>query len=148
MVGQRVAVSELMGTGITTALKVKVEKGKKRPDNEKGGFASSGGRGKIIGGKRKGGDDDEGKFGAMSEVILLKGMVDGLDLDVEMGAEGTLVQEIGEECGEKVSIHFDAVIQAKLTFYSMDELRESSSNGTLSQRAFQFSYTSQVNSLL
>jgi splicing factor 45 len=91
------------GTGITTALKVKVEKGKKRADTEKGGFVSSGGRGKIIGGKRKGGDDDEGQFGAMSEVILLKGMVDGLDLDVEMGAEGTLVQEIGEECGDKVS---------------------------------------------
>jgi splicing factor 45 len=86
------------GDGITTALKVKVEKVKKGPNAEKGG--PSGGRGKIIGGKRKGAEE-EGKFGAMSEVVLLKGMVDGLDLDVEMGSEGTLVQEIGEECGEK-----------------------------------------------
>jgi splicing factor 45 len=84
--------------GITTALKVKVEKVKKGPNAEKGG--PSGGRGKIIGGKRKGGEE-EGKFGAMSEVVLLKGMVDGLDLNVELGSEGTLVQEIGEECGEK-----------------------------------------------
>jgi splicing factor 45 len=79
------------GTGITTALKVKVDKSKN----------VSAARGKIIGGKRKDGED-VGKFGPMSEVIVLQGMVDGLDLDTEMGADGTLVQEIGEECGEKV----------------------------------------------
>jgi splicing factor 45 len=81
------------GTGITTALKVKVDKSKN---------TGAGARGKILGGKRK--VEEEGKFGAMSEVILLRGMVDGLDLDIEMGPDGTLVQEIGEECGEKVRL--------------------------------------------
>ncbi len=89
------------GTGITSALRVQVEKQKKKPDSEGGGFVGPGGRGKIIGGKRK--DDQEGgKFGPMSEVIILRGMVDGMDLDREM-AEGELMQEIGEECGDKVS---------------------------------------------
>jgi splicing factor 45 len=79
------------GTGITTALKVKVEKGK-----------NAAGHGKIIGGKRKV-PQVEGKFGAMSEVVVLRGMVDGLNLQHELGQDGTLIQEIGEECGEKVS---------------------------------------------
>lgn len=64
----------------------------------------SGGRGKIVGGKkRKGGDTDEeeGLFGRMSEVVVLKGMVDGMDLETEM-TTGDLMQEIGEECSEKV----------------------------------------------
>ncbi|KAG7004832.1 mannan polymerase II complex anp1 subunit [Physcia stellaris] len=80
-----------------------VEKQKKKPDAEGGGFVGPGGMGKIIGGKKKGGKGDgneEGKFGAMSEVIVLKGMIDGLDLDEEL-ASGDLMQEIGEECGEK-----------------------------------------------
>lgn len=40
----------------------------------------------------------------MSEVIILKGMLDGMDVDAELaGAEGGgLMQEIGEECSEKV----------------------------------------------
>jgi splicing factor 45 len=40
----------------------------------------------------------------MSEVIVLRGMVDGMDLDeeVESGGDGGLMQEIGDECGEKV----------------------------------------------
>jgi splicing factor 45 len=76
------------GTGITTALKVKVDKKGK-------------GHGKIVGGKRKA-EEAEGRFGAMSEVVVLRGMVDGLDLSVELGPDGTLVQEIGEECGDKV----------------------------------------------
>lgn len=90
-------------SGIAKPLQVKIEKQKKRPDSEGGGFVVPGGRGKIIGGKRKG-DEDEGKFGAMSEVIVLYGMVDGMDLDAELrGSEdGGLMQEIGEECAEKV----------------------------------------------
>lgn len=90
-------------SGIAKPLQVKIEKQKKRPDSEGGGFVGPGGRGKIIGGKRKG-DDDEGKFGAMSEVIVLYGMVDGMDLDAELrGSEdGGLMQEIGEECADKV----------------------------------------------
>ncbi|PYI06661.1 G-patch DNA repair protein [Aspergillus sclerotiicarbonarius CBS 121057] len=90
------------GSGIVKPLQVKVEKQKKRPDSEGGGFATPAGRGKIIGGARK--NEEEGKFGQMSEVIILKGMLDGMDVDAELaeGSEGGgLMQEIGEECSEK-----------------------------------------------
>ena len=89
------------GSGIVNALRVQVEKQKKKSDAEGGGFVGPGGRGKIIGGKKKGGEDEQGKFGAMSEVVILKGMLDGMDIEFELG-EGNLMQEIGEECGEKV----------------------------------------------
>lgn len=91
------------GSGIVKPLQVKVEKQKKRPDSEGGGFVTPAGRGKIIGGKKKGGEDT-GKFGPMSEVIILRGMLDGMDLDSELegGEGGGLMQEIGEECSEKV----------------------------------------------
>ncbi|EPS31193.1 hypothetical protein PDE_06148 [Penicillium oxalicum 114-2] len=89
------------GSGIVNPLQVKVEKRKKRPDSEGGGFAGPGGRGKIIGG-RKTKDDDGGKFGQMSPVVVLHGMLDGMDLDEELNREGGgLMQEIGEECNEK-----------------------------------------------
>jgi splicing factor 45 len=89
------------GSGIVNPLQVKVEKRKKRPDSEGGGFVTPGGRGKIIGGKKK--DDDAGKFGPMSSVVILRGMLDGMDLDEELHREGGgLMQEIGEECNEKV----------------------------------------------
>ncbi|KAJ9215729.1 hypothetical protein DTO166G4_2566 [Paecilomyces variotii] len=89
------------GSGIVKPLQVKVEKQKKKPDSEGGGFVGPGGRGKIIGGAKK--SEDEGKFGAMSEVIVLRGMLDGLDLDAELESsqDGGLMQEIGEECAEK-----------------------------------------------
>ncbi|OJJ87088.1 putative G-patch DNA repair protein (Drt111) [Aspergillus glaucus CBS 516.65] len=87
------------GSGIVNPLQVKVEKQKKRPDSEGGGFATPAGRGKIVGGKKKAAED-EGKFGRMSEVIVLKGMLNGLDLDAELEG-GNLMQEIGEECSEK-----------------------------------------------
>ncbi|GKZ46434.1 hypothetical protein AbraIFM66951_009376 [Aspergillus brasiliensis] len=90
------------GSGIVKPLQVKVEKQKKRPDSEGGGFATPAGRGKIIGGTRK--NEEEGKFGPMSEVIILKGMLDGMDLDAELAGDGEgggLMQEIGEECSEK-----------------------------------------------
>ncbi|ODM22368.1 hypothetical protein SI65_03214 [Aspergillus cristatus] len=86
-------------SGIVNPLQVKVEKQKKRPDSEGGGFATPAGRGKIIGGKKRA-PEDEGKFGRMSEVIVLKGMLNGLDLDAELEG-GNLMQEIGEECSEK-----------------------------------------------
>lgn len=91
------------GSGIVNPLQVKVEKQKKRLDSEGGGFATPAGRGKIIGGARK--KEEEGKFGAMSEVIVLKGMLNGMDLDAELEGDqdGGLMQEIGEECSEKVS---------------------------------------------
>ena len=96
------------GSGIVNPLRVQVEKQKKKSDLEGGGFLGPGGRGKILGGRKKGGldaDPEDGKFGAMSEVVVLRGMVDGMDLDVEMegAGDGGLMQEIGEECGDKVS---------------------------------------------
>ena len=93
------------GSGITAPLRVQVEKQKKKPDSEGGGFVGPGGMGKIVGGKKKGGEEGGqlGKFGAMSEVVVLRGMVDGMDLDEEIAAgDGGLMQEIGQECGEKV----------------------------------------------
>lgn len=91
------------GSGIINPLEVKLEKPKKRQDSESGGLAAASNRAKIIGGK-KAVADDEGKFGAISEVVVLFGMVDGLDLDAELhNAEGGgLMQEIGEECVAKV----------------------------------------------
>ena len=95
------------GTGIVNPLRVQVEKQKKKPDSEGGGFVGPGGRGKIIGGKKPPSQDSEsngGRFGVMSEVIVLHGMVNGLDLDIEMErADGGLLQEIGDECGDKVT---------------------------------------------
>ena len=96
------------GSGIVNPLRVQIEKQRKKPDSEGGGFVGPGGRGKIIGGKKKGGshaDTEDGKFGVMSEIVVLKGMVDGMDLDAEMegAGDGGIMQEIGEECGDKVS---------------------------------------------
>jgi len=84
---------------------VQIEKRKKKSDAEGGGFRDPGGRGKIIGGKKNvpEKDADAGKFGPMSEVIVLRGMVDNMDLDSELEGDGDggLMQEIGDECGEK-----------------------------------------------
>ena len=96
------------GSGIVNPLRAQVVKQKKKPDAEGGGFVGPGAMGKIVGGTRKGGKSDgteEGKFGAMSEVIVLRGMIDGMDLDAELegSGDGGLMQEIGEECAEKVS---------------------------------------------
>ena len=92
------------GSGIINPLQVKVDKQKKKPDSEGGGFVGPKGMGKVFGGKKKTGESDEGKFGAMSDVVVLRGMVDGMDLDAELEGtgDGGLMQEIGEECGEKV----------------------------------------------
>lgn len=96
------------GTGIVNPLRVQIEKQKKKPDSEGGGFAGPGGRGKIIGSKKAAPtpEAEGGKRGVMSEVVILRGMLDGLDLDAELerAEDGGLVQEIGDECGEKVRI--------------------------------------------
>ncbi|KAL8707229.1 MAG: hypothetical protein Q9220_007700 [cf. Caloplaca sp. 1 TL-2023] len=58
------------GSGIVNPLRVQVEKNKKKPDAEGGGFVGPGGRGKIIGGKKaesSQSDSQDGKFGEMSE---------------------------------------------------------------------------------
>ncbi|KAJ5963517.1 uncharacterized protein N7479_003393 [Penicillium vulpinum] len=90
------------GSGMVKPLQVKIEKRKKRPDSEGGGFVTPAGRGKIIGSNKKG-EYETSKFGPMSEVVILQGMLDGMDLDAEMDGsnDGGLMQEIGEECNEK-----------------------------------------------
>ncbi|CAG8005850.1 unnamed protein product [Penicillium olsonii] len=89
------------GSGMVKPLQVQVEKRKKRPDSEGGGFVTPAGRGKIIGSKRS--DQYESKFGPMCEVIILWGMLDGIDIDSELESshDGGLMQDIGEECNEK-----------------------------------------------
>ncbi|KEF56438.1 uncharacterized protein A1O9_08019 [Exophiala aquamarina CBS 119918] len=92
------------GTGIINPLYAKADKRKKKSDAEGGGFATPTTMGKILGGnKSKSAQaEEEGKFGAMSEVVRLDGMLDGLDLDEELQrGQGGIMQEIGEECGEK-----------------------------------------------
>lgn len=125
------------GSGIVNPLRVQVEKQKKKPDSDGGGFVGPGGRGKIIGGKKRGGCDagsEEGKLGVISEVVVLRGMVDGMDLDAEMG-DGGLMQEIGEECGDKVSIIGNALTSSAFTYSnSMAVWRESLSIAETSPR--------------
>lgn len=92
------------GSGIVAPLRVQIEKRKKRADADGGGFVGPAGKGKIIGSKRNepaSAAQEEGKFGPMSEVVVLRGMVDGMDLGAEVG-DGGLMQEIGEECSDKV----------------------------------------------
>ncbi|KAJ9607874.1 hypothetical protein H2200_007953 [Cladophialophora chaetospira] len=90
------------GTGIINPLYAKADKRKKKSDAEGGGFATPATTGKILGGhkSKEALAEERGKFGAMSEVIRLEGMLTGLDLDDEL-AQGGLMQEIGEECGNK-----------------------------------------------
>ncbi|KAI0509432.1 hypothetical protein F5B22DRAFT_617013, partial [Xylaria bambusicola] len=93
------------GSGILNPLRVQVEKRKKKSDAEGGGWAEPGGRGKIIGSKTGTGTsssttESADKFGTMSNVIVLRNMLDGME-DVQTEMENGLGQEIGEECGEK-----------------------------------------------
>ncbi|KAL1842149.1 hypothetical protein VTJ49DRAFT_5922 [Mycothermus thermophilus] len=104
------------GSGITTALRVQVERRTRRPDAEGGGFAEPGGRGRIIApkmpkakapqqqeGSAEGSEAPaagEGKFGRTSVVVVLDRMLDNMP-DVEAEVEAGLGQEIGEECGER-----------------------------------------------
>lgn len=123
------------GSGIAKPLQVKVEKRKKRPDSEGGGFVTPAGRGTIIGGKRKGGDDP-GKFGPQSEVIILHGMLDGMDLDTELSGEGGgLMQEIGEECSEKVCLANGLCSVSVLTRRSMGVWNESTLPATWARQS-------------
>ena len=104
-------------SGITKALSIQVEKRRRKADADGGGWAEPGGKGKIVGGKRKEGGS---KFGTMTDVIVLQNMLENMpDLETEI-SEG-LGQEIGEECGEKVgaSIHKRALGTSWLTISSM-----------------------------
>ncbi|PNY21672.1 Splicing factor 45 [Tolypocladium capitatum] len=84
-------------SGILNPLRAQVEKRRKKADADGGGWAEPGSKGKILGGRRK---EEQGKFGKMSEVVVLRNMLENMpDLQTEI-SEG-LGQEIGEECGEK-----------------------------------------------
>ncbi|KFA64685.1 hypothetical protein S40285_07137 [Stachybotrys chlorohalonatus IBT 40285] len=84
-------------SGIVNPLRVQVDKRRKKADADGGGWAEPGGKGKIIGGRRK---EQGGKFGTMSEVIVLQNMLENMP-DLQTEIEQGLGQEIGEECGEK-----------------------------------------------
>lgn len=86
-------------SGIINPLRVQVEKRRKKADADGGGWAEPGSKGKIIGGKRK--EENAGKFGAMSDVIVLRNMLENMP-NLQEEIAGGLGQEIGEECGEKV----------------------------------------------
>lgn len=90
------------GSGITSALSVQKQKQKKRSDAEGGGLVNKAAMGKIVGGKRVKKDDDEGLHGKMSSVVKLVGMLNGMDVEAELGMHGSFVQEIGQDCGDKV----------------------------------------------
>ncbi|KAK1836015.1 hypothetical protein QBC39DRAFT_367977 [Podospora conica] len=90
-------------SGITTALRVHVEKKRRRrPDSEGGGFVDGpGGRGRIIPSKTgQPATSTTPGVGKASTVVLLGGMLEGM-ADVEGEVEAGLGQEIGEECGER-----------------------------------------------
>lgn len=148
-------------SGIINPLRVQVEKQPKKKSGgaDGGGWLGDGAtaprttgsssRGKIIGGKkRKGDNDEEGQFGRMSEVVVLRGMVDGLDLDAEMhstgdngGSGGGLMQEIGEECSEK----YGRVERVFIHRLDNDDDLESSKEGE-GPRVF-IKFTSQLSAL-
>lgn len=85
--------------GITAPLQVQLQKRKKKADAEGGGWAGPR-MAKIVGGKRAK-EVAEGKFGKLSAVVVLMGMVAGLDVEREM-RDGELMMDIGRSV-EKVS---------------------------------------------
>ncbi|KAI9883607.1 MAG: hypothetical protein M1823_004622 [Watsoniomyces obsoletus] len=113
----------LNNSGIINPLRVQVDKSKKKTsitttDDGTTTKTKLAGRGRIVGGDKKKknkkvdgeeeeDEEEEGMFGKMSQVIVLKGMVDNMDLDRELHGDGIdngnggLMQEIGEECSEK-----------------------------------------------
>ncbi|KAM3484247.1 hypothetical protein MY8738_002366 [Beauveria namnaoensis] len=84
-------------SGIVNPLRVQVEKRRKKADADGGGWAEPANKGKIIGG-RGGGKDDQQQ--GLSNVIVLLNMLDNMP-DLAAEVEDGLGQEIGEECGEK-----------------------------------------------
>lgn len=128
-------------SGIVNPLRVQVEKRRKKADADGGGWAEPGGKGKIIGGRRADGEKDGGKFGRMSEVIVLGNMLDNMpDLQREM--EDGLGQEIGEECGEKVCC-FEAGAELELL---TDDSMAAWKGYTLTRRTGKFSSSSRIKS--
>lgn len=152
------------GTGLVAPLRVQMDKRKKQSNQDgKGGYVGPQ-TARIIGGKtgadqkkkkkaKKEGDEEgedeeeeDVEAPAMSEVVVLRGMVDGMDVAKEL-AEGTLMQEIGEEFGDKVCFFpFFAISSCCLPtrFYSMDVSNVCSSISTRPPRRFPSSSNSQV----
>ncbi|KAL9097238.1 MAG: hypothetical protein Q9165_000665 [Trypethelium subeluteriae] len=103
--------------GITTALKVQVSKRKKKADAEGGGWAGPQ-IARIVGGKRAK-EVEEGKFGKMSAVVVLRGMVAGLDVEKEM-REGELMMDIGrsvEKYGRVERVYIDQYAQGEIPVF-------------------------------
>ncbi|KAI0108537.1 hypothetical protein F4814DRAFT_428390 [Daldinia grandis] len=87
-------------SGILQPLRVEVEKRKKKSDAEGGGWVGPGGRGRIIGSKTGAATQPESSIGSMSNVVVLRNMLEGME-DLQTEIESGLGQEIGEECGDK-----------------------------------------------
>lgn len=89
--------------GRAEPLRVQVEKRRKRPDAEGGGWAEPAGKGRIIDTSRNKDKDtatasSSSKFGTMSHVVVLRHMLDNIE-NLQHEIEEGLGQEIGEECG-------------------------------------------------
>lgn len=87
-------------SGILEPLRHQQQKRKRKPDALGGGFEGPS-IGRIIGGKKRKNSQDGPRS---SSVVICRHMVDGMDLDHEMGPQGNLVEEIGQECAKNVSV--------------------------------------------
>lgn len=100
-------------SGIVNPLRVQVEKRRKKPDAEGGGWADPANKAKILGGERRDGGTAS-RFGPASDVVVLRNMLEGMP-DLRHEVESGLGQEIGEECGEKVSTRVSSRTMRVLT---------------------------------
>ena len=99
------------GTGIVTPLSMQMDKRKKKGGADGTGLKGLGGSGRIVGGKKsketramEAAEKKEAeKVGELSEVVCLEGITDGLDLDAQL-MDGSIMQKIGDECGEKYGV--------------------------------------------
>ncbi|KAF2201996.1 hypothetical protein GQ43DRAFT_471289 [Delitschia confertaspora ATCC 74209] len=99
--------------GILDAVRHVQDKAKKLPDAQGGGSQPRAGlgskqggpgTGRIVGGKRAGGDGDENEtiYGIRSTVVKVWGMLDGLDLAAEMTRDdGGIRQRIGDDFSKR-----------------------------------------------
>lgn len=132
------------GTGIVNPLYAKADKRKKKSDAEGGGFVTPTATGKILGGQKgKAGQqqDETGKFGAMSEVVKLEGMLQDMNMEEEIGREeGGIMQEIGEECGDKYG-------KVERVYITKEVASESSGEGETGGPAVFVKFVSQLSAL-
>jgi len=90
--------------GIVEALKVVADKPRKFADAQGGGFQAPRGMGKIVGGKKAHGQEEEDlKYGPTSNTIVVVGLADGLDVDAEnCKDDGGIRQRIGDMFSKQV----------------------------------------------